>query len=83
MGEGGRVYVYLDLTQGKSHLESQIYRDPLLRRRDQVGYVREQLRREQDAHAEDRRISAALAQRIPEVERRREAQPSMWRTRRR
>jgi excisionase family DNA binding protein len=36
--------------------------------RDQVGYLREQLRREQDAHAEARRIIAALAARIPEIE---------------
>src|ERR687889_403540 len=33
--------------------------------RDQVGYLREQLRREQDAHAEARRIIAALTARIP------------------
>jgi hypothetical protein len=36
--------------------------------RDQVGYLREQLRREQDAHAEARRIIAALTSRIPEIE---------------
>jgi hypothetical protein len=35
--------------------------------RDQVGYLREQLRREQDAHAEARRIIAALTSRIPEL----------------
>ena len=36
--------------------------------REQVFYLREQLRREQDAHAEARRIIAALTQRIPEIE---------------
>jgi hypothetical protein len=36
--------------------------------RDQVGYLREQLRREQDAHAEARRIIAALTSRILEIE---------------
>jgi hypothetical protein len=41
--------------------------DPLVEElRDQVGYLREQLRREQDAHAEARRIIAALTARIPE-----------------
>jgi hypothetical protein len=36
--------------------------------REQVRYLREQLRREQDAHAEARRIIAGLVQRIPELE---------------
>lgn len=36
--------------------------------REQVSYLREQLRREQDAHAEARRAIAGLAQRVPELE---------------
>ena len=37
--------------------------------REQVAsYIREQLRREQDAHAEARRTIAGLVQRVPELE---------------
>ena len=42
--------------------------------REQVRYLREQLRREQDAHAEARRIIAGLVQRIPELEAPRESE---------
>ena len=42
--------------------------------REQVRYLREQLRREQEAHAEARRIIAGLVQRIPELEAPREAE---------
>jgi hypothetical protein len=49
--------------EGRQHADSLV--EEL---RDQVGYLREQLRREQDAHAEARRIIAALTQRIPETE---------------
>jgi hypothetical protein len=38
--------------------------------------LREQLRREQDAHAEARRIIAGLVQRVPELEAAREADQS-------
>jgi hypothetical protein len=49
--------------------EGRQHADPLVEElRDQVGYLREQLRREQDAHAEARRIIAALTARIPEHE---------------
>ncbi len=49
--------------------EGRHHADPLVEElRDQVGYLREQLRREQDAHAEARRIIAALTARIPEYE---------------
>ncbi len=49
--------------------EGRHHADPLVEElRDQVGYLREQLRREQDAHAEARRIIAALTSRIPELE---------------
>jgi chromosome segregation ATPase len=36
--------------------------------REQVAYLREQLRREQDAHTEARRTIAELVQRVPELE---------------
>jgi hypothetical protein len=36
--------------------------------REQVRYLREQLRREQEAHAEARRIIAGLVQRVPAIE---------------
>ncbi len=36
--------------------------------REQVSYLREQLRREQDAHAEARRIIAGLVQRVPAID---------------
>jgi hypothetical protein len=46
--------------------ESSRARDPLVEElRDQVGYLREQLRCEQDAHAEARRIIATLTQPHP------------------
>lgn len=82
-GEDGRRYVCLDAAQdaaqhhadhaghaypqpeGRQHADQASLVEEL---RDQVGYLREQLRREQDAHAEARRIIAALTARIPEVE---------------
>jgi hypothetical protein len=36
--------------------------------RDQVAYLRDQLRREQDAHAEARRLLAGALERIPALE---------------
>jgi excisionase family DNA binding protein len=36
--------------------------------RDRMRFLEEQLRREQDAHSEARRLVAALIQRVPEVE---------------
>jgi hypothetical protein len=64
------VYLYLDLDQDAVHPQAQDEgsRELVEELRDQVGYLREQLRREQDAHAEARRIIAALTQRIPELE---------------
>jgi hypothetical protein len=81
-GEDGRRYVYLDEAPDAAqppadhagHAYPQIegrrrHADPLVEELyDEVGYLREQLRREQDAHAEARRIIAALTARIPEVE---------------
>lgn len=43
-------------------------RDVVEELREQVSYLREQLRREQHAHAEARRIIAGLVQRVPELE---------------
>jgi excisionase family DNA binding protein len=36
--------------------------------RDRIRFLEEQLRREQDAHSEARRLVAALIQRVPELE---------------
>ncbi|MDQ3913147.1 MAG: hypothetical protein M3305_15530 [Actinomycetota bacterium] len=72
-GEDGRVYVFLEPDQGRAQdTEPQAggegFELLLEDLRDQVGYRRDQLRREQDAHAEARKIIAALTQRIPEIE---------------
>jgi predicted ArsR family transcriptional regulator len=68
-GEDGRVYVWLvtDESNDKPQAEDE-GRELVAQLLDQVHYLREQLRREQDAHAEARRIIAALTQRIPELE---------------
>jgi hypothetical protein len=68
-GEDGRVYVYLDMYQDKSHPESQVDHDPLVEElRDRVRFMERQLEAERDAHREARRIIAGLVQRIPELE---------------
>ena len=82
-GEDGRRYVCLDPApdaarpqadhagHAYSQAEGGRHADPaplVEELRDQVGYLRDQLRREQDAHAEARRIIAALTSRIPELE---------------
>jgi hypothetical protein len=76
-GEDGRVYVWVNVipdadpdgVHPKSQDEGSRARVALAEEmREQVLYLREQLRREQDAHAEARRIIAALTQRIPEIE---------------
>jgi hypothetical protein len=70
--EGGRVFVVLvgtDRAQptNRPRATSQPT-DPSDDLREQVAYLREQLRREQEAHGEARRIIAGLVQRIPELE---------------
>lgn len=45
-----------------------VLRDQLNDQRDQVAYLREQLDAEREANRENRRIIAALTQRIPELE---------------
>ncbi len=67
--EDGRVYVYLDLYQDKSHPESQVDHDPMVEElRDRVRFMERQLEAERDAHREARRIIAGLVQRVPELE---------------
>jgi len=76
MGEDGRVYVSLDLSQDKSHPESQVESGALIENlQDQVTYLRSQL----DVRAEEiqrrdviisqlTQANAALAARVPELE---------------
>jgi hypothetical protein len=69
LGSDGRVYVYLDLTQDRSHPESQIHRDPLVEElRDRLRFLEDQLQQANDRDRENRRIIAALTSRIPEIE---------------
>ncbi len=72
--EKGKVYVllYADMSRGAKRDTDDTpggmpdaLADDL---REQVRYLRDQLRREQDAHAEARRIIAGLVQRVPELE---------------
>jgi len=75
-GEDGRMYVFVEPDRERPTNASTQAEDAGARSatpleeelRDQVGYLREQLRREQDAHAEARRIIAGLVQRVPELE---------------
>ena len=67
MGEDGRVYVYLDLTQDTSHPESQIYRDPLVEElieelRDRVAYLERSLERRSVEAERYQQIVAGLTQ---------------------
>ena len=75
MGEDGRVYVSMDLSQDKSHPESQVESGALIENlQDQVTYLRSQL----DVRAEEiqrrdviisqlTQANAALAARVPEL----------------
>ena len=74
-GEDGRVYVYLDASVYDEHTAnpqpaSEAAGEDVLRHQMQarIDDLREQLRREQDAHAEARRIILALTSRIPQLE---------------
>src|SRR5215217_6034772 len=63
MGEDGRVYVYLDLSQDKSHPESQIHRDPLVEElRDRVAYLERSLERRSVEAERYQQIVAGLTQ---------------------
>jgi hypothetical protein len=76
MGDDGRVYVYLDLSQDKSHPESQVDSGALVESlQDQIAFLRTQL----DVRAEEiqrrdviisqlTQANAALASRVPELE---------------
>jgi hypothetical protein len=76
MGDDGRVYVYLDLSQDKSHPESQVDSGALVESlQDQIAFLRTQL----DVRAEEiqrrdviisqlTQANAALAARVPELE---------------
>src|SRR5215218_3608044 len=76
MGEDGRVYVYLDLSEDKSHSESRVESEALIENlQDQIAYLRSQL----DVRAEEiqrrdviisqlTQANAALAARVPELE---------------
>jgi hypothetical protein len=67
MGEDGRVYVYLDLSQDKSHPESQIHHDPLVEElieelRDRVAYLERSLERRSVEAERYQQIVAGLTQ---------------------
>src|SRR5918993_4131514 len=76
MGQDGRVYVSLDLSQDKSHPESQLESEALVESlQDQISFLRTQL----DVRAEEiqrrdviisqlTQANAALAARVPELE---------------
>jgi hypothetical protein len=76
MGADGRVYVYLDLSQDKSHPKSHVESEALIENlQDQVAYLRSQLEvRAEEIQRRDVIISqltqanAALAARVPELE---------------
>jgi hypothetical protein len=67
MGEDGRVYVYLDLSQDKSHPESQVHRDLLVEElieelRDRVAYLERSLERRSVEAERYQQIVAGLTQ---------------------
>jgi hypothetical protein len=65
----GSVLVWLDDGGTKAGREGEVDGGPLVEAlRDQVADLRGRLDREQDANRENRRIIAALASRIPELE---------------
>jgi len=65
--QDGTVHVYVPQSAPQSAPQSEppALVDVL---QEQNAYLREQLRREQEAHAEARRIIAGLVQRVPELE---------------
>jgi hypothetical protein len=72
-GEDGRVYVFVTDQDGTAHEtdpqgQVEASRELVDTLRSQVEDLRARLDREQDAHAEARRIIAGLVQRIPELE---------------
>ena len=68
--EGGTVYVLIDRDRARptTDISADTSADMIGVLKEQNEYLREQLRREQEAHAEARRIVAGLVQRIPAIE---------------
>ena len=67
MGQDGRVYVYLDLSQDMSHLESQVHRDPMVEElveelRDRVAFLERSLERRSVEAERYQQIVAGLTQ---------------------
>jgi hypothetical protein len=68
LGQDGRVYVYLDLSQDLSHPESQTDHEAALHAKEEtIRLLREQLEQANERDRENRRIIAALTSRIPEL----------------
>ena len=69
LGCDGRVYVYLDLSQGMSHPKLQVDHEALLEAKEEtIRTLRERLEAERRTNEENRRLLAALIQRVPELE---------------
>src|SRR5215210_1748004 len=67
MGSDGRVYVYLGLSQDKSHPESQVHRDPAVEElveelRDRVAFLERSLERRSIEAERYQQIVAGLTQ---------------------
>ncbi len=66
---GGRVVVWVDDGRTEGGREAQVDGGPLVESlQDQVRYLRDQLDAERRANEENRRLLAALIQRVPELE---------------
>jgi hypothetical protein len=67
LGQDGRVYVYLDLSQDTSHPESQVHRDPVVEElveelRDRVAFLERSLERRSLEAERYQQIVAGLTQ---------------------
>jgi hypothetical protein len=67
LGQDGRVYVYLDLSQDTSHPESQVHRDPIVEElveelRDRVAFLERSLERRSVEAERYQQIVAGLSQ---------------------
>jgi hypothetical protein len=69
-GEDGRVYVYVEPDQDTVHAgsEGEASGELVAELRDRVGSLERELERAHERDRENRRIIAALTQRIPEIE---------------